>query len=158
MTSPRNLLISALVIVAGVALVASALTFAVTSFADAFGGGSSNPAPMAGMGHEMSQMPGMQAGAAAAQQPAATATVDHVEVKMVNMAFQPANLQVKAGTTVTWVNEDSAPHTATARDHSWDSGIFNQGQSWSYTFDTPGAYDYFCVVHPYMTGKVTVTP
>jgi hypothetical protein len=70
--------------------------------------------------------------------------------------FAPA-LTVAAGTTVTWTNEDWAPHTATAEDGSFDSGRLNQGDSFDQTFDEPGTFAYHCSFHPGMMGSVVVT-
>lgn len=66
-------------------------------------------------------------------------------------------LVVKAGTTVTWENRDNTQHTttSTASPPVWDSGILNPGQSFSFTFNTPGTYSYICNVHP-MAGTVVV--
>lgn len=75
---------------------------------------------------------------------------------MQNYAFQPANLQVKVGTTITWTNQDNAPHSVTFKNGMKDSGLLSQGQSFSYTFNTPGTYQYYCTVHPYMVATVTV--
>ena len=66
-------------------------------------------------------------------------------------------LVVKAGTQVTWVNRDNTQHTTTSNSGLWDSGILNPGQSFSFTFNTPGTYSYICNVHP-MTGVVIVVP
>jgi plastocyanin len=65
-------------------------------------------------------------------------------------------LTVKAGTTVTWTNEDDQFHTVTAVDDSFDSGFLGEGESFSYTFDTPGEFEYFCIPHPWMRAKVVV--
>jgi plastocyanin len=54
---------------------------------------------------------------------------------------------VPVGTTVTWTNEDDTPHTVTADDHAFDSGLFGKGQTYSHTFAAPGRYGYFCVPH-----------
>jgi plastocyanin len=70
--------------------------------------------------------------------------------------FAPA-LTVAAGTTVTWTNEDWAPHTATAEDGSFDSGRLNQGDSFEQTFDEPGTFSYHCSFHPGMMGSIVVT-
>ena len=66
-------------------------------------------------------------------------------------------LVVKAGTTVTWENRDNTQHTttSTASPPVWDSGILNPGQSFSFTFNTPGTFSYICNVHP-MAGTVVV--
>jgi plastocyanin len=84
----------------------------------------------------------------------ATAT-NTVTIK--NFAFEPKSITVKAGTVVTWTNTDSAPHTVTAADKSFDSKDFGKGKSYSYTFSKPGSYDYICSIHQYMKGTVKVT-
>lgn len=99
-------------------------------------------------------MMGGQYGSATQETPAVGAT----QVQIVNFAYSPANIQVKAGTTVTWSNQDTAPHTVTFRNGMKDSGVLQKGQTFSYTFTTPGTYQYYCTVHPYMVATVTVTP
>ncbi|MCI2430458.1 CHRD domain-containing protein [Candidatus Acetothermia bacterium] len=71
-------------------------------------------------------------------------------------SFNPATVNITVGVTVTWVNEDSVPHTATSRDGIFDSPTLNRGQRFSYKFDKPGTYGYFCKLHPMMTGQVIV--
>ena len=73
-----------------------------------------------------------------------------------NFVYQPANVQVRAGSTVTWTNQDSVPHSVTFKNGMKDSGLLSQGQSFSYTFNAPGTYQYYCTVHPYMVATVTV--
>jgi plastocyanin len=76
--------------------------------------------------------------------------------------YDPANLTVEAGTEVTWNNDDSAAHTVTSGtpqdgpDGTFDSSLFMAGNSFDHVFDTPGTYPYFCMVHPWMDGTVTV--
>jgi plastocyanin len=77
-------------------------------------------------------------------------------VDIVNRLFRPANITISAGTTVTWRNVDDRPHTVTARDRSFDSGIFDTGGSWQRTFNSAGTFEYFCILHPDMVGTVTV--
>ncbi|MBI3185288.1 MAG: cupredoxin family copper-binding protein [Myxococcales bacterium] len=79
-----------------------------------------------------------------------------VEVRIRDYKFFPAQLTVRKGTTVRFLNEDPVPHTATADDGSFDSGLFRQGESWSHRFDAPGSFPYFCAVHPYMRAEVRV--
>jgi quinohemoprotein ethanol dehydrogenase len=85
-------------------------------------------------------------------------------VDIVDYAFNPGTIIVPPGTTVTWTNKSSGqPHSATStvsetNPVAFDSGILNPGESYSFTFDTPGTYDYFCVPHPFMRGKVVVDP
>ncbi|HVW23095.1 MAG TPA: cupredoxin family copper-binding protein [Candidatus Saccharimonadales bacterium] len=80
-------------------------------------------------------------------------------VAISSYSFSPGDITVKAGTTVTWTNEDAVAHTVTETDgqDGPKSGELNQGQSYSFTFNTPGTYKYNCSIHPYMTGTVTVT-
>ena len=89
-----------------------------------------------------------------AQQGAPTTGVTRMTIQ--NMAFMSANIQVKVGTTVTWTNQDSVPHSVTFKNGMKDSGLLYQGRSFSYTFRTPGTYQYYCTVHPYMVATVTV--
>ncbi len=84
-----------------------------------------------------------------------TVTTNAVNIK--NMAFTPDNITVKVGSTVTWTNEDNTVHTVTANDGSFASDSLANGKSYSHTFNTPGTYKYRCVIHPNMTGIVTVT-
>ncbi len=79
------------------------------------------------------------------------------EVEIVDFAFDPAEVRIAAGTTVTWTNRDSVPHTATADDGSFDTGAIDGGASASHTFDAPGTFSYVCAFHPSMTGSITVT-
>jgi plastocyanin len=71
-------------------------------------------------------------------------------------AFSPATLTVAAGTTVTWTNRDSAPHTATADDSSFDSPALAAGATFSQVFATPGTFAYHCAIHPRMTATLVV--
>jgi plastocyanin len=76
-------------------------------------------------------------------------------------AYDPNPVQVKAGGTVTWTNNDSTAHTATSGqgaepDGTFDSGILAQGASFSFTFENAGEYPYFCTLHPNMVGTVSV--
>ncbi|HEY5520713.1 MAG TPA: plastocyanin/azurin family copper-binding protein [Candidatus Limnocylindrales bacterium] len=67
------------------------------------------------------------------------------------------DLMITLGTTVTWTNDDPAmPHTVTAVDGSFDSGQLAAGQSFSFTFDKPGQFDYYCTLHPWMRARVEV--
>ena len=72
-------------------------------------------------------------------------------------SFLPATLTIKKGTTVTWTNDDIAKHTVTGDQGGPSSSFFGKGQSYSYTFDTPGTYPYHCEPHPYMTAAIIVT-
>ncbi|HVB18084.1 MAG TPA: cupredoxin family copper-binding protein [Stellaceae bacterium] len=85
---------------------------------------------------------------------AATTTV----VEIHNMKFNPVTLTISAGTKVTWVNEDTAPHTVTDRDRVFHSAALDTKDSFSYTFASPGEFTYFCTIHPMMVGRIVVKP
>jgi len=89
--------------------------------------------------------------------PSASPVANAVEVSIANLAFDPATRSVAAGATVTWTNDDTVPHTVTADDGAFDSGIFDPGVSFSWTFDEPGAFAYHCQLHPTMEGTVEVS-
>jgi manganese oxidase len=72
---------------------------------------------------------------------------DTAEIVIQNVRFNPDELRVPVGTTVTWVNRDGMVHTVTADDGSFDSGDIRGGESWSYTFDEPGEFSYHCIPH-----------
>ena len=108
---------------------------------------------MGGSGYGPGGMMGGTYGSSAQATPVTGVTLMTIQ----NFAFQPASIEVKSGTTVTWTNQDTAPHTVTFRNGAHGSGTLQQGQSFSYTFKTPGTYDYYCAVHPYMVARVTVT-
>ncbi len=72
---------------------------------------------------------------------------DGATVAIANFSFGPETLTIKTGTTVTWRNNEDAPHTVTADDGSFGSSTLGQGDSFSFTFDTPGTYDYHCQFH-----------
>ena len=102
--------------------------------------------------------PNMMHGYGAAQTPSSAQPVTGESVVIQNFAYQPANLQVKVGTTVTWTNQDTAPHTVTFRDGSLtSSGLLQKGDVYRYTFTKAGTFAYYCQVHPNMTAQVVVT-
>lgn len=73
-----------------------------------------------------------------------------------NFTFNQPTLVVKAGTVVTWVNDDDIPHTVVAQDKSFKSKVLDTGDRFSFTFAKPGQLAYFCSLHPHMTGKVVI--
>jgi len=77
-------------------------------------------------------------------------------VKIDNFTFDPPRLIVKAGTTVTWDNEDDIPHTVVASGKEFRSKTLDTDDKFSFTFTTPGSYEYFCSLHPHMTGMIIV--
>lgn len=78
------------------------------------------------------------------------------KVEIVDFAYDPDPTTIQAGGKVTWTNRDSAPHTATADDGSFDTGTIEQGKLKSESFKQPGTYTYFCTIHPDMHGTVEV--
>lgn len=83
------------------------------------------------------------------------ANVSNVTIQ--NFQFSPQSITVAAGTTVTWTNRDSVSHTVTGDNGGPASSQIATGQSYSYTFATPGTYTYHCTIHPMMKGTVIVT-
>ena len=77
-------------------------------------------------------------------------------VSIANMTFNPASITVKAGTKVTWTNNDVMTHTVTADDASFNSGDISSGGIFSFTFSTVGTFNYHCSIHPSMTATITV--
>jgi plastocyanin len=86
--------------------------------------------------------------------PAARATA--AEVMIDNFSFAPTPLTVKVGATVTWVNHDDIPHSIVCPDLKVKSHPLDTDESFAYTFDRAGAYDYMCGLHPHMHGQIIV--
>ena len=78
------------------------------------------------------------------------------EVKIDNFTFNPAMITVKTGTTVTWTNGDDIPHTVVATAKAFKSKVLDTGDKFSFTFTTPGSYEYFCSLHPHMKASIVV--
>ena len=96
-------------------------------------------------------------GAAALTVTASFATGGSTEgVSIRDYAYEPVNLRVPVGATITWTNHDGAPHDARAKDGSWTTDMLTRGEKDSITFDTPGDYEYYCTVHPDMIARLTV--
>ena len=94
--------------------------------------------------------------AAAISFPVISAPAPDSKVEIDNFAFSPERITVKAGTTVTWLNADDTPHTVASSSKLFKSKALDTDDSFSFTFTTPGMYEYFCSLHPYMTGTVVV--
>jgi LPXTG-motif cell wall-anchored protein len=77
-------------------------------------------------------------------------------VSIVDFDFQPGDVTISPGETVTWTNNGDAPHTSTADGGEWDSGTLNPGDSFSHTFNDEGLFSYHCSIHPNMIGDVNV--
>jgi plastocyanin len=70
-----------------------------------------------------------------------------VTVSSKDFEFAPKEIRVKVGTTITWKNDGAVPHSATAVDKSFDTALFQPGESKSATFNTAGTFAYFCQLH-----------
>jgi plastocyanin len=76
------------------------------------------------------------------------------EIEIEDFSFMPASVTVNQGTTVIWTNMDQVAHTISGEEFS--SGSLKAGETFIYTFDEPGEYEYYCAFHPQMTGTITV--
>ena len=90
------------------------------------------------------------------QQRQSTPAVENITVRIDGMRFDPENITVKPGTTVTWLHGSQMPHTVSGNADGLRSGTLYKGQQFSHTFNTTGSYSYFCGLHPSMTGSVVV--
>jgi plastocyanin len=89
------------------------------------------------------------------------ASTDTIAIK--GFEFQPARLSVQRGATVTWTNEEDSLHTVTSgapddRTGLFDSGEFDTGETYEFTFDEAGAFPFFCDRHEFMRGEIVVAP
>jgi plastocyanin len=94
--------------------------------------------------------------AVAAGFPATSAQAADTQVKIDNFTFAPQRITVKAGTTVTWINDDDIPHTVASSTKLFKSRALDTKDKFSFMFATPGVYEYFCSLHPHMTGAIVV--
>jgi len=104
---------------------------------------------------------GLVAAKPAARRASAEGSAASVAIK--DFEFQPKELKVKAGTTVTWTNDGGSSHTVTADDGSFESPTLAKGKTYSRNFDKPGTYPYYCALHggaggDGMSGTIVVTP
>jgi plastocyanin len=95
-----------------------------------------------------------QSGGSAAAPSGDAARAERVEI--VDFAYDPDPVTIEEGGKVIWLNKDSAPHTATADDGSFDTGTLEEGKLKSESFKEPGTYAYICTIHPDMQGTVEV--
>jgi plastocyanin len=141
---------------AATAVVAAALLAACGSSGSDDSSGSTTPAAAsvtaaAGGGASTTAAGGGATTAAGA--PAAGASA----VSIKGFAFNPGDVSVKAGTKVTWTNDDSTTHKIKSDDGSFDSEGLSQGDTFEHTFDAAGTFPYICSIHPSMKGTITVT-
>ncbi len=96
---------------------------------------------------------------AAVVEPAPTADTSKdaaTEINIDNFAFTPASVTVKVGTQVTWINHDDIPHTVDSTQSKFKSAALDTDEKFQFRFTEPGEYEYFCRIHPKMTGKIIV--
>jgi len=79
-----------------------------------------------------------------------------LDIAVDNFSFTPATTSVPVGATITWTNHDDVPHSIVSTDHKFKSPVLDSDETFSHRFDAPGAYPYFCSLHPKMTGTVVV--
>jgi plastocyanin len=79
-------------------------------------------------------------------------------VNIENFTFEPQVLTVPVGTKVVWVNNDDIPHVVAEKDRKFRSQALDTGDSFTQTFTVPGTIEYYCSIHPMMTGKIIVAP
>ena len=84
------------------------------------------------------------------------AATNAASVEIVEFAYDPVDVTVKVGGTIEWTNSDTAPHTATAEDDSFDTGSLDKGDTAKITFDEAGTFEYICTFHPFMNATVEV--
>jgi plastocyanin len=94
-------------------------------------------------------------GTSDSSQPTSVDSLD-VLIDIFDYKYHPTDVSVPRGAEVTWVNDDKAPHTATERNSGWDTGVLGEGEGVLIRFSRPGAYEYYCTIHPYMSAKITV--
>ena len=81
-------------------------------------------------------------------------TTHYIDIQ--GYAFSPSSITINVGDTIVWTNYDSASHTVTSNDGTFDSGGISTGNTFSFTFTSAGTFNYYCSPHPNMTGSVTV--
>jgi plastocyanin len=86
----------------------------------------------------------------------AVAAQEAPEVKIDNFVFNPPELTIAVGTTVKFVNHDDIPHSVVDKNKAFRSKALDTDDSFTFTFANAGTYDYFCGLHPHMTGKIVV--
>jgi plastocyanin len=81
--------------------------------------------------------------------PSTTVTID-------NFTFSPMTIEVQRGATIKWINKDDIPHVVASTAGTFKSRAIDTDGSFVFTFTEPGTYEYYCSVHPKMTGKIVV--
>jgi plastocyanin len=93
---------------------------------------------------------------AALEEDKQAAAFDGKQVVVDNFSFAPATAAVPVGTTVTWTNHDDIPHNVVSPERKFKSPVLDTDEAFTHTFDVAGTYQYYCSIHPRMTGQVVV--
>jgi plastocyanin len=111
-------------------------------------------AVLAGCSQKIDEAPEMKAMATPAEKESGPVQ----EIAIDNFAFSPATVTIAPGTRVVWINHDDVPHTATStsKPKRFESGTLDTDDKFAHVFTEPGTYNYFCAVHPKMTGQIIV--
>ncbi len=94
----------------------------------------------------------------AALLPFSASAAEDTKIVIDNFVFSPANVTVKAGTKISFVNHDDLPHNVIDEKGAFRSKALDTDETFVFTFDKPGEFVYFCGLHPQMKGKIVVTP
>ena len=95
---------------------------------------------------------------AAAPKPAAPRPLSRVRKTTIkNISYMQPKITIPVGTTIEWTNSDPLPHTVTATDKSFNSGLIQPGKTYRHTFTKAGTFNFYCIPHPFMKGAVVVT-
>ena len=106
--------------------------------------------------HAMGQHKDIGASKSAAPNAVEQPGPNEVQIVIENFAFVPSEITITAGTKVTWINKDEAPHTATSTEKKFNSGGLDTDDKYSFVFNDKGEFPYFCTLHPHMTASITV--
>jgi plastocyanin len=121
-------------------------------------GGGASTAPTSAPTAEASMEASMEASAPAAEAACSEGSAaGEVSVAIADFAFNPADISASVGQTITFTNNDSAPHTATLDDDSCGTANLNDGDSGGLTFAAAGTYPFHCAIHPNMKGTITIS-
>ena len=89
---------------------------------------------------------------------AAVALPTNTRISIDNFSFKAAKVTVSAGTTIVWENDDDIAHNIVSLDGAFRSQALDTEDKFTFTFEKPGTYGYFCSLHPRMQGEIVVTP
>ena len=82
--------------------------------------------------------------------------IENVEIEIEDFKYNPSTITISKGTTIVWKQRDSTKHTVTSDNNLFDSGLLSKDETWSYTFNEAGVFEYHCKPHTYMKGKIIV--